>query len=81
MDFQGGQCKKMENSRGVSVNLTGNPGGGVNFKKKIYIYNRGVQLFSGKAQYDNHSDSYPLVLSYKAGHSADNAESLTYNSS
>ena len=26
MDFQGGQCKKMENSRGATVNLTGNPG-------------------------------------------------------
>ena len=27
VDFHGGQCKKKENSRGVTVNLTGNPGG------------------------------------------------------
>ena len=27
MDLQGGQCKKMENSRGVTVILTENPGG------------------------------------------------------
>ena len=27
MDFHGGQCKKKGKSQGVTVNLTGNPGG------------------------------------------------------
>ena len=48
----GGQCKRMENSRGVNlkVNLTGNPGGSTS--KKINILNRGgVQFISGKAHF------------------------------
>ena len=51
MDFQGDQCEKMENSRGVMVDLTGNPNFMSN-SKKIDILNRGggVQFLSGKAQ-------------------------------
>ena len=37
MDSQGGRYKKMENSREIIVNLTGNPGG-----QKIGILDRGV---------------------------------------
>ena len=54
MDFQGGSKKKMENSRGITVNLTENPGG-VNIKKNR-CPQRGVQFFSGKAQYKSQFD-------------------------
>ena len=50
MNFQEGQCKKMENSRGITVNLTGNPGGS-NSKKSISSTGEGVQFFSGKAHF------------------------------
>ena len=56
MDPQGGQCKKkMENSiRGVTINLTGNPGGFINFKKSRFLQHGGVgvQFFSGKAHFE-----------------------------
>ena len=45
----GGQCKKIENSRGVTVNLTGNPRG-FNKKKNQYPH-KGVQFLSGKVQF------------------------------
>ena len=44
----GGSMQKKENSRGVTVNLTINPG--VNSKKSISSTGGGVQSFSGKAE-------------------------------
>ena len=43
MDFQGGKCKKMENSRGFTVNLTGNPGG--DFQGNRYSQQGGYNFF------------------------------------
>ena len=45
----GGQCKKMENSRGVKVNLTRNPGG--QLQKNQYPQQGKVQFISGKAHF------------------------------
>ena len=49
VDFQRGQCKKVENSRGVIIKMTGNPGGSISQKNDIL--NRRVQFFSGKTQW------------------------------
>ena len=49
MDFQGGQDKKMENSKGITLNLTGNSGGSTS--KKSMFLTGGVQFFSGKVHY------------------------------
>ena len=46
MDFQGGQSKKIENSRGVTVNFTGNPGG--QLQKNRYPQQGGYNFFLEK---------------------------------
>ena len=47
---RGGQCKKMESTRGVTVNLAGNPGEST--KNQYPQQGGGVQLFSVKAHWD-----------------------------
>ena len=47
----GGVNAKNGNSRGFSVNLTGNPGRSTS--KKSISSTGGIQYFSGKAQYKN----------------------------
>ena len=46
MDFQGDQWKKIENSRGVTVNFTGNPGGSTS--KNSISSTGGLQFFLEK---------------------------------
>ena len=59
MDFQGGQWKKIENSRGVTVNFTGNPGGSTS--KKSISSTGGLQFFSGKAHYFTRICTQPFL--------------------
>ena len=47
MDFQGSQWKKIENSRGVTVNFTGNPGGSTS--KESISSTGGVTIFFWKS--------------------------------
>ena len=46
VDFQEGQCNKLENSRGFTVNLAGNPG--VNFKGIDTQQGGYISIYSGK---------------------------------
>ena len=48
--FSGKSMQKMENSRGVTINLTGHPGSQLQ-KNRYPQQGEGLELFSGKAQY------------------------------
>ena len=70
MDFQGGQWKKIENSRGVTVNFTGNPEGSTS--KKSISSTGGFTIFFLEKPNDIMTDNKEIPLmtshSFNGGH-------------